>query len=104
MPLRDFQCDSCGGTQERFYWATQGTPRCTCGGALTQLPLSEGVFRKTNVFPYVLTHLDGKGTPIEIQSLAHLRQLEKQHGVVVHGFSNDSLDSPRDLPRFRGER
>ena len=103
MPLRDFVCKTCQGRQERFYWASEGPPTCACGGELEVLPLSDGgVYRKTGVFPYVCTHLDGKGTPIEVESLSQLRRLERQYGVSVHAFSQDSVDSPKDLPRFRG--
>lgn len=36
--------------------------------------------RPGSAFPYTTTHITGK--PVEVQSLAHLRQLEKRHGVV----------------------
>jgi hypothetical protein len=104
MPLRDFVCKQCQAGQERFYWATEGPPTCTCGGELEMQELSVGGAHRYlgSVFPYVCTHLDGKGTPISVESLPHLRRLEKQLGVVVHAFSQDSVDSARDLPRFRG--
>jgi hypothetical protein len=105
MPLRDFTCKSCQMTQERFYWASSGFPVCTCGGELEVLPLQAPLRdHSTGLFPHVTTHLTGDGKPIQVDSLSHLRKLEKQYGVIVHQFSNNrgNPDSPRDLPKFRG--
>ena len=41
-----------------------------------------------------------------IDSLAHLRKVEKEYGVVFSAFSKANirdLDPHRDLPRYRGE-
>jgi hypothetical protein len=32
-------------------------------------------------FPYVTRNITRDGSPVEVTSLAHLRQLERQHGV-----------------------
>lgn len=34
-----------------------------------------------NAFPYVTRNITRDGSPVEVTSLAHLRQLEKIHGV-----------------------
>lgn len=104
MPLRDFTCKQCGMKQERFFWATSGVPNCTCGGDLEMLPLSElGAWRKTAVFPFTTTHIDGNGTPIVVEDIGHVRRLEKQYGVVLSAFSQNpnNPDHIQDLPRHR---
>lgn len=106
MPLRDFECVSCKSTPtELFYTVKQGEitlPTCeSCGADLTMLPLSSGhIYGKTGVFPYTTTHVSGDGRPVTVESLGHLRQLERKYGVCVSGFSQDpgNPDSPRDLP------
>jgi hypothetical protein len=40
-----------------------------------------------SMFPFVTTHLDGH--PIEVKSLWHLRQLERQYGVQNFAFNED---------------
>jgi hypothetical protein len=104
VPLKDFRCKACGKVDEHFFWPSAGAPvSCECGGELEQLPLSAGTNRKTAVFPFTTTHLDGNGTPITVESLGHLRSLERTYGAVVHGFSNNpgNPDTPRDLPMGR---
>lgn len=104
MPLRDFRCMGCGQEAERFYHASQGADalRCSCcGEPLTMLDLSAGVRGKTGIFPFVSTHFDG--TPKTVESLSHLRSLERRYGVCATGFSQDpsNPDSPKDLPEHR---
>jgi hypothetical protein len=104
MPLRDFTCKQCNARQERFYWASAGIPACTCGGELDMLPLDQlGTYRKTSIFPYDCPHVDGTGKPITIESLSHLRQVEKQYGVVFSAFSQNpsNPDHIKDLPQHR---
>jgi hypothetical protein len=118
MPLRDFKCLSCEKVQERYYGFIDGEediPTCfdeDCGGQLEKQPLTASV-PKTAVFPYTCTHVDGKGTPITVESIGHLRSLEKKYGVCFSEFSQNrsNPDSPRDLPEhriggeeYRGER
>jgi hypothetical protein len=104
MPLRDFHCPACDLDVEHYFARDPAEAVCDqCHGPLLLLPLSfsRAAAGKTGVFPYTTTHLDGHGTPITIESLGHLRSLERRYGVVVHAFSQDSVDSPRDLPRHR---
>jgi hypothetical protein len=55
-------------------------------------------------FPFVTTHIDPKGRPIEVTSLAHVRQLERDYGVVLSAFSHNpsNIDPIKDPPRYRG--
>lgn len=108
MPLRDFKCLSCGKTQERYYKVVdgqEGVPPCfdeECGGELEKQPLSAAI-SKSAVFPYTTKHITGDGRPVTVESLGHLRTLERRYGVCVSGFSQNpgNPDSPRDLPRGR---
>lgn len=104
MPLRDFVCESCQTTQERYFTTQAGPPACTCGGALTLLPLTASHHGTTGVFPFTSTHIDGRGTPICVESISHLRQIEKQYGVALTAFSQNASnmnDGMRDLPTHR---
>lgn len=78
----------------------------TCGMPATRVLLPTGA-AKSAIFPYTTTHLDGKGTPITVESLPHLRSLERIHGVKATAFSDhksnweDPLPQSRDLPQSR---
>ncbi len=104
MPLRDFRCGTCGQVQERFYHATAEAAllcdRCQ-SPALEKLDLSAGSARKTAIFPYQVDF--GDGTKRTVDSLGHLRQLEKTFGVVSTAFSQEpsNPESPSELPRYR---
>lgn len=106
MPLRDFICQTCEVEQERFYHQTLPYPACLCGGQLTVLERSdEGRRRFQSVFPFTTTHIDAKGRPMEITSMAHLRQVERQYGVALSVFNNEhnnSNDHLKDPPTYRG--
>lgn len=125
MPLRDFTCQSCGLAQERFFQQTNlhvealrdrevvheqtapTYPPCqACGGTLTVLPLSAPSRRFVGaVFPFTTNHIDPDGKPMTIESMGHLRSVERQYGVVLSAFSKDNVKDVapiKDLPRYRG--
>lgn len=103
MPLRDFTCEKCGKQQERFFWNASATPDCDCGGILQLLPLSNVITGKTGVFPFTSPHISGDGSPVVVESMGHLRQIEKQYGVVLSAFSQNrnNPDHITDLPTHR---
>jgi len=103
MPLRDFTCTQCSKKQERFYWNAGAVPTCACGGSLDLLPLSNALPGKSAVFPFTSPHISGDGTPVTVESIGHLRQLERKYGVVLSAFSQNpnNPDHIRDLPRQR---
>ena len=37
--------------------------------------------RKLSTFPFTATNLTSDGSPVEVQSIYHLRRLEREHGV-----------------------
>ena len=60
------------------------------------------VYSKTAGFPFTVNHVDGK--PMVIESLHHLRKVERQYGVVFSAFSKANerdVDPIKDLPRYR---
>ena len=78
------KCPECGELGERT-WETSGS----AGG---------------HGFPMDHPHLSGDGTVVRVESLAHLRKLEKHYGVVVSGFSQDGSnqqDQIKNAPLYR---
>lgn len=62
------------------------------------------VYAKTAGFPFTVNHVDGK--PMVIESMQHLRKVERDFGVVFSAFSHSSTNNvdavDKNLPRFRG--
>lgn len=125
MPLRDFTCSACGLEQERYFQQTTThvsatndsivaneqteptyPPCSTCGGTLSVLPLSQPSRRYVgSVFPFTTNHIDPDGKPMTIESMGHLRQVERDYGVVLSAFSkasNNDMSPIKDLPQYRG--
>lgn len=64
------------------------------------------IFRKTSGFPFEARHITPDGKSMTIDSLQHLRKVEKEYGVVLSAFSKSNIhdvDPIKDLPRYRGE-
>jgi hypothetical protein len=106
MPLRDFNCKACEIRGEEHYYqvrdGVESPVKCKCGGIMEKGELSTS-YAKTAIFPYTTTHISGDGKPVTVESIGHLRSLEKRYGVSVSGFSQNpnNPDSPRDLPEQR---
>lgn len=96
LQMTEIKCDRCQTTLEVGQF-----PFCKGN------PADHGYssVRKTAIFPYECTHIDGK--PMVIESLQHLRKVEKDFGVVFSAFSHSSSNNvdpvAKTLPRFRGE-
>lgn len=107
MPTYSRQCPACQHEFDDFCTVSvrDREVRCEKCDTPTERVWRPGGARKTGIFPYVTTHLTGDGKPIEIESLAHLRRLERQYGVKATAFSDhrsnwdDALPQSRDLPR-----
>lgn len=89
----------------------ENCPKCGTELVIGSFPFCKGdpadhgaTYAKTAIFPYTVNHVDGK--PMVIESLQHLRKVEKQYGVVFSAFSHASTNNldpvSKDLPRFRG--
>ena len=108
MPTYSRRCTNC--TKEFDHFCTiaefeQGIVCTECGMPTETMWKTNGA-AKTGIFPYETTHLDGKGTKIVVESLNHLRSLERIHGVKATAFSDNTSnwDDPlhrSDLPSSR---
>lgn len=61
---------------------------------------------KSAVFPFESRHVTPDGKPLVIESMNHLRKVERDYGVVFSAFNNElnnSMDSIKDPPRYRGD-
>lgn len=59
---------------------------------------------KNALFPFETKHVDGK--PMVIESLNHLRKVERDFGVTFSAFSKANhrdLDDIQGVPRYRGD-
>lgn len=105
MPARwDLFCQSCDDLSMDVECSMYSIPPCSCGGERT---LYKGTMAsKSSIFPFEARHVAPDGKPIIIESMRHLRQIEKSHGVVFSAFNNElnnSCDPTKgDLPRYRG--
>jgi len=95
------QCEICKSVTENVQCSMFDIPKCTCGGE--RFLFSTKISRST-LFPFVVNHVDG--SPMQIESMNHLRAVERQYGVVFSAFSKgniNDLDDIQGLPRFRGD-
>jgi hypothetical protein len=80
MPIYDFKCPKCGAAKLDVYVPNfTDRPRCNCSETMEKLWSSYGNSSGSSIYPYTTTHITGE--PIEIRSPAHLRSIEKEHGV-----------------------
>lgn len=111
MPLRDLKCTQCEKEEERYLRTSDDRPVCTaCGGATTVMERSDEGARRMKTygiaaFPFTTRHIDALGRPMQIESLSHLRQVERQYGVTLSAFSQNpsNPDAIPDPPRYRGD-
>lgn len=76
------KCADCGETGGRFRFMGDGTwKHVGCSKA--------AVYHRKPIFPYTTTHFEPNNGPVEIQSLRHLRKLERQYGVASEPFNMD---------------
>ncbi len=101
----DIKCQDCGTISYDIECSMYSIPSCDCGGLRTLAP--SGIHEKSTIFPFEARHVSPDGKPIIIESMRHLRQIEKSHGVVFSAFNNElnnSIDPLMgDLPRYRGD-
>lgn len=88
-------CSQCGNTTYR-YTVREGKDICyeRCAG----LDIVRNV--PGSMFPFTTTNLSSDGSPVRVQSIRHLRQLENQHGVASIAFNTDSKNWD-DAPQTR---
>jgi hypothetical protein len=103
MPRYDAQCETHPEHEFEYFSSLADFAKpftCDiCGASAKRILKPKGTkWLGTPSFPFVSKHIDGKGTPIAVESLHHMRKLEKQHGVVL---LKPNENSPKDLPRQR---
>jgi hypothetical protein len=59
-------------------------------------------YQGKSTFPFTTTNINGKS--IEVQSLKHLRSLEKEHGVQSFAYNMDNPEAPRHNREVREVR
>lgn len=100
-----FSCTPCGVIKKGLvHVGDEPTMLCECG---QPFHVTVQGHRPHSLFPFVSDNIDGKGTPITVESLHHARALERQYGIKFTAFSDhqskwNDWDDKRDLPTFRG--
>jgi len=87
-------CDGCGKEVTRSKFSTEQN-KWFCSYCYHPGPGTANV--PGSMFPFTTMHIAGHPQPVQVQSLAHLRRLEAQHGVQSVAFNQDSnnWDPPR---------
>lgn len=98
----NLSCQKCEKVYENVQCSMFDIPPCDCGGERRLISSRMG---RSTVFPFVVSHVDGK--PMVIESLNHLRSVEKRYGVVFSAFNKDNINDmdpvDRNLPQYRGD-
>lgn len=97
----NLKCEKCEKVYENVQCSMFAIPPCDCGG---ERCLTSTKMGRSTVFPFTVNHVDGK--PMTIESLHHLRQVEKTYGVAFSAFNKaniNDLDPMSDVPRYRGD-
>lgn len=96
-------CGTCKSNVTRVTTViTDGKPRDFC----RECPTLTRLIRKVSTFPYTLPFgLGGGETSVTVNSLRHLRQLERRHGVACQAYNDDESHwggpAPEQGPRPR---
>lgn len=96
-----WRCMVCKHTDEGTYYflpmdAHKNEHSCSACGGVSEANMGGNI--RQPAFPFTSTHIDGKGTPITIESYRHLQQTESKYGVAI---MNSSEESPKTPPRMR---
>lgn len=98
----NLECSTCHEVQFNVECSIYAPPKCNCGGEQLIAPTSMRA-PQHNIFPFTVPHVNGK--PMEITSMHHLRQVERNYGVAFSAFNKNNihdLDPLKDVPKFRG--
>lgn len=99
----NLRCQDCGEVENHVVCSIYAIPTCPKCGGERALATFVQEYSPSGVFPFTVNHVNGK--PMVIESLAHLRKVESNYGVVFSAFSKDNhrdLDPIKDLPKFKG--
>ncbi len=106
-PKWNINCPICNEISYDAECSIYSIPICSkCSSERTLASTDSIVTYKSNVFPFESRHVTPDGKPLIIESMKHLRDVEKSHGVVFSAFNNNlnnSIDPlSGELPRYRG--
>lgn len=91
------KCDKCGTELEIGMYPF-------CKGNVSDHGVTHS---KSTVFPFMAPHVAPDGKPMVIESITHLRRVEREYGVAFSAFNNNENNSvdplKGNLPRYRGE-
>lgn len=96
------RCQTCGEVEQHVVCSMYAIPACKCGGERAIATFTR-TYSPSGVFPFTVNHVTGK--PMTIESMAHLRKVERDYGVAFSAFNKDNindLDPIKDLPKFKG--
>lgn len=97
-------CAACGPQGEHYIVSSRADYTCPqCGAPCEKQVLTARP--KSAVFPFVTPHVDGKGRPMVIEDIGHLRRVEREYGVTLTAFSQNPSNPAaiQDAPRYRGQ-
>lgn len=94
MPLHDYQCSECGAKLD-----DQWTHPDCCGRPMSIV--WHGWRGKRPFQPFTTKHVNGK--PMEITSLAQLRQVERQYGVNFPAYGGTMMPECQGIPQTHWE-
>lgn len=107
MPKWNINCPTCGEISYDAECSIFSIPVCAKCSSERYLASSNPISYKSQVFPFEARHVTPDGKPMIIESMKHLRDVERSHGVVFSAFNNslnNSLDPLQgELPRYRGD-
>ena len=100
----NLRCQSCSDVEMHVICSMFNIPACPkCGGDRAIATVAK-TYSPSGVFPFEVNHVTGK--PMTIESLAHLRKVERDYGVAFSAFNKDNindLDPIKDVPRYKGK-
>lgn len=83
MPIYDFLCPSCEtGHLDRYVPGIGETIPCVDCGTKTEIVWSITPRDGMSVYPYVTRNITKDGSPVEVKSALHLKELCRKHGVT----------------------
>lgn len=96
------KCINCGETGGTFRWTPKGYAHHKCS------PKAGTRDHAKNLWDFETNHISGdpNSGPVRVQSLAHLRRLEKEHGVisVLANYDHPEIPLRGGKEQFRDRR
>lgn len=82
MPIYAYSCSACEKEWDSYVPLTSSpNPPCNCGSSSVERIWRSSIHKGADTYPYITNHILPGGQPLEIRSPAHLKEIEKKHGV-----------------------